>query len=211
MNKKRLLLLSLVAIGSVSACGGKVKVAIDDKPFNAEPARVVPQLQGDAAAGDSEIVVPNVEKEEPTEEAAAYSNKLLLNHKVAALFVGEQFELKGLPQALSTGDNLAFKSNDETIATVDENGMITGVAKGQTTIEVSDKDHPEVKTSVPTYVHEVLKTRQITSTVNKFKDINEDNLLEIVDHELYQKRKYKMVNGTVEETVCEHDASSGER
>ncbi len=44
--------------------------------------------------------------------------------------------------------DVTFTSNDESIATVDKNGVVTGVAKGETTITVKDSDGNTVEVTV---------------------------------------------------------------
>ena len=70
------------------------------------------------------------------------------------------------------------------------------MSNGYTSIEVSDKAHPELKTTVPVYVYADLKTRMSNNILNKLSAIEEDDLREVVDHELYQKKKYK--NGVLQ-------------
>ena len=104
----------------------------------------------------TDIIIPDVEAEENFPEAAPYSDKLLLNTRALALAVDNGSnadystkQLRGLPRALQAGNDLSFKSLDETVASVDANGNVKGLKAGHTSIEVADKAHPDVKVSVP--------------------------------------------------------------
>lgn len=163
----------------------------------------------------TEIIIPEIEAEETIDEEAPYADKLLLNRRYITVAVGAKApeaissqKIIGLQQPLSTGENLAFKVADESIATVDENGVVRGVKEGKTTIEVSDKNHPEVKTVLPVNVFSALtvlqdpddpdipadaeeKKEMVLDQITKFKAVDESGLTEIVDHELYEKTIYK--------------------
>lgn len=183
MKKNSLLLLSLVFVGSLSACNPAVELekAIKTNIFRAN----------DTA---TDIVIPEKDGEDiEIKEDAAYSDKLLLNHKFLSINVGGSDTIRGLPRPLQPANNLAFRSLDETIATIDENGVVTGVKEGVTAVEVSDKDHPDVKKNVNIYVHTELdmEKRKFNSIVSNMNKIKEDDLTEIVDYELYEKKIYK--------------------
>ena len=191
MNKK--VLLSLALVGVLSACGTKTSPSTE-----ASKNTIIDPITTD-------IVIPEKESEETIEGEGAYATKLLLNHRTIALHHNkaraesdprDTVQLQGLPQANHTGENLSFVSANPEIATVDENGLVTAISNGYTSIEVSDKAHPEVKTTVPVYVYADLKTRVATSIINKLAAVDEDGLTEVVDHELYQKKKYK--NGVLQ-------------
>ncbi len=167
----------------------------------------------------TDIVIPATEYEEDIEEEAPYADKLLLNRRYISVAVGQNAPeaitsqaIRGLPQPLQTGLNLAYKVADETIATVDENGVVKGLKEGNTTIEVSDKAHPEVKSVLPVKVFSSIalledwpeveegqelpadvkeKQEKVLGQINKLKEVDEKGLTEIVDHELYEKTKLK--------------------
>ena len=191
MNKK--VLLSLALVGVLSACGTKTS------PSNeASKNTIVDPIT-------TEVVIPTKESEETINGEGAYATKLLLNHRSIGLHhkkdraetdPRDTVQLQGLPQANHTGENLSFVSADPEIATVDENGLVTAMSDGETTIEVTDKAHPELKATVPVMVYPDVKTRQANSILNKLAAIDEDDLREVVDHELYQKKKYK--NGVLQ-------------
>lgn len=66
-----------------------------------------------------------------------------------------------------------FKSLDESIATVDETGKVSGVKKGHTQIEVSAKDGSR-KELVNVYVNEATKTNTSLSILNKIYENSQD-------------------------------------
>lgn len=205
--KNRKVLLSLALVSILSACGTKTAPSTE-----ASKNTIIDPVT-------TEVVIPTKESEETINGEGAYASKLLLNHRTIALHHNKKradsdprdtVQLEGLPQANHTGKNLSFVSANPEIASVDENGLVTAMSNGYTSIEVSDKAHPELKTTVPVYVYADLATRAATSIRNKLAAIEEDDLREIVDHELYQKKKYK--NGVLElsatwdqNLICSYD------
>ena len=177
-NTKALLLTLLIAVGTLAGCNEE-------------------QLPEEQVLPDNvDMVIPESDSEKVFDEAAAQPKGLLLNHKNVGMAVGEKYQLSGIEQAHHDGKSLTFKSANEAIATVDENGLITGIANGKTTIEVADKADPNLKIEVPVSVMELLKTRQLTSLLSSLSAINEDGLKSIVDHNMYEKRIYK--NGVLQ-------------
>lgn len=72
----------------------------------------------------------------------------------------------------ATNKSLSYASQDESVATVDSNGNVTGVKKGETTVIVSSVDKPSVTASVAVYVLDDPKVTGIvassyTTSVNK--------------------------------------------
>ncbi len=53
------------------------------------------------------------------------------------ILMGESYKIS---YSNSTGEELSWKSSDESIFTIDKNGLLTGVAEGTSTISVSTKD-----------------------------------------------------------------------
>ena len=185
LKNKLVILTSLMVVTALSACGGKAQESVFSssmRPTRPDTDMVIPQKDNEEIIKDENVVAPK---------------ELMLNHKVVGLYVGEKFQLSGLEQAYHTGDNLSFVSQDETIATVSENGEITGVKAGETSVEVADKNNPDLKVEVPIYVHaEVTSTRPRNRLVTALEEIDDSGLRSIVDHELYEKRLYK--NGVLQ-------------
>ena len=183
MKKNSLLFLSLVFVGSLTACdtvAASKNFALFNNIFRAND-------------NATDIVIPEKESEQAITEEAAYSNELLLNHKYVSMNVNGTETIRGLARALSPANELTFKSLDETVATVDANGVVTGKKEGVTAIEVSDKNHPDVKKNVNVYVHTELdmEKRKFNSIVSNMNKLKEDDLTAVVDYELYEKRIYK--------------------
>lgn len=64
-----------------------------------------------------------------------------LDKTTASVAVGDTVQLTAtIAPADATNANKSFKSSDETIATVDETGLVTGVAKGTAKITVTTED-----------------------------------------------------------------------
>lgn len=198
MKKNKLLFLSLVFVGTLTACGNDSARRLD---------RVLGINRNAGAAID--VVMPEKESETEIKEEAAYSDKLLLNHRYAAVNVAGTQSIKGVERAGSKADNLGYKIANTNIATVNEEGTVTGVASGETTLEVTDNDHPSVKVTIPVYVFPDVTGRKRDGILTKLKAIDETGLKELVDHELYEKRIYKngklhMYSGWDQNFVCSY-------
>ena len=116
--------------------------------------------QEDIGPVPSEVVIPSKDSEQDYAADKAYSDYLLLNYSNLSLAVGNakdsSAKLRGLPRALQPATNLSFTSLDPSIATVDAEGNVSAVKSGKTSIEVADKDHPDVKKLVPVSVFDEL-------------------------------------------------------
>ena len=68
----------------------------------------------------------------------------------ATIGIGKTFAIKAT--AKNTKEKIMYKSDPEAIATVDENGVVTGVAAGEATITVTvEEEKVEVKITVADY------------------------------------------------------------
>ena len=56
------------------------------------------------------------------------------------MVIGDTLELGTVKKPADATDNLAYESSDEQVATVDENGVITALAKGEITITIKGDD-----------------------------------------------------------------------
>ena len=63
------------------------------------------------------------------------SSYLTVNVADVTIPTGDTFQLKS--ETINSDNPITYKSSDETVATVDANGLVTGVADGETTILVS--------------------------------------------------------------------------
>ena len=84
----------------------------------------------------------------------------------------------------ATEKGLTFKSNDETKATVDANGVVTGVALGETTVTVASKENPSFTATVKVTVKEATSVGEV------------DSITLTIDSLGLQSQKY--ADGTVE-------------
>ena len=200
MKKNKLLFLSLVFIGTLTSCGN-------------DSARRLERAIGFYRGADAtiDVVAPAKESEKEIKEEPAYASRLVLNHRYIGLNVGNTDQIRGIERQGSKANNLSFKSNNEAIVTVDATGLVTGVAEGQTTIEVTDNDNPTVKNILPVYIMPTLAkdSRKLDGILKKLNALDESGLVEIVDHELYEKKVYK--NGVLKlysawerEAVCSY-------
>lgn len=192
MKLNKVLFLSLVSIASLAACNTKTSSTLSPSASSVPLGPVAPE--------NTEIVIPQKESETEIKGEAAFGNELLLNHRYISVTVGDEGKaissnIRGLARALSPANNLEYKIKDTNIATVDKDGNVVGVAQGETVLEVNDKDHPELKQSVPVYVFTDVRERKTKTTVNALNNVDEIGLNEIVDHELYEKSIYK--NGSL--------------
>lgn len=204
MKLNKVLFLSLVSIASLAACNTKTSsTASTEAPESSIPSSAPTSTSsvpsGPVAPENTDIVLPNKESETEIKGEAAFGNELLLNHRYISVSVGEEpsvsSNIRGLARALSPANNLEYKIKDTNIATVDAEGNVVGVAQGETVLEVSDKNHPELKQSVPVYVFSAVRQRTTKATVTALSAVDEKGLNEIVDHELYEKSVYK--NGSL--------------
>lgn len=71
-----------------------------------------------------------------------------LNVKTANIKGGETFQLVAtFTPADATNQNVVWRSDDTMIATVDENGLVTGVGDGMATITATSQENPEISAS----------------------------------------------------------------
>jgi len=156
-NKKVLFLTSLLTITALTGCGAKTSSKVDDG---------VP----------TSMIIPEASQTEAVEnDNATYPDELLVNHKVAAMIVGDTFQLEAAEQFKYDGKNVKFEVKDPTVASIDENGLITGLAGGETEIVVTDKANPDFKATVPVIVYAELDSASVagvTSGLSTYENAN---------------------------------------
>ena len=157
MKKQFLLLLSIAAISALAACDINAKPSSSSFDSSSSDSSSSSSSREDIGPVPSDIVAPTKEDEQDFVADKDYSDYLLLNYRRVTLAAGStnnnSVKLRGIPRPLQPADNLSFTSLDSSIATVDEEGNVTAVKQGETSIEVADKDHPEVKKLVPVTVY----------------------------------------------------------
>lgn len=134
-NKKVLFLTSLLAIATLAGCGTKTSSKADD----GVPTSMLFPEASEVQGYDNDNV--------------KFPEELLVNHRVAALMVNETLQLEATEQFGYAANNLKYEVKDATVATVSENGLITGLKAGETEIVVTDKNNPEFKRTVPVAVY----------------------------------------------------------
>ena len=192
MKMNKVLFLALVTVGSLSACGTKTTSSIAPATSSEQPVTtIVPSSSSTSSSSEekpsipdnTDIVIPNKDGNDiDVKEEGAYSDKLFLNRRVVGVSVNGTDKIRGIERALCKGDQLNFVSADTSIATVAEDGTVTGKKSGQTTIEVSDKNHPDVKKTVEVYVYPEVKSYIANTYLNALGAINEDDLKAVCDH-----------------------------
>lgn len=179
-NRKVLFLTSLLAVASLTGCGGGKK---SSSQVSSAPS---------SNPGPTSIVVPEANEEiEFDYTQATYPDEILVNHRVASILIDEEYQIKPMEQYKYDGSNLKYEIKDTSIASVDETGKVKGLKAGETELVVSDKNKPELNTVVPVIVNAVLPSTQAAAKEEEMSAINEDNYTKIVDYELYEKRVYK--------------------
>ena len=131
---------------------------------------------------DDEISLEEIEEEKNTVK------KIIVNNEEIKINKGRSTEVVAivLPGTV-TNREVTWETADESIATVDENGMIYGVSAGTTTIIATSVSDPEVQETIDVTINE--------STVNNTNNIN--NINNTIDKEkLYDINKDNVINGT---------------
>ena len=169
-NTKVLLFTSLLAVATLAGCGAKTSSKVDDG---------VP----------TSMIIPEASQTEAVEnDNATYPDELLVNHKVAAMIVGDTFQLEAAEQFKYDGKNVKFEVKDPTVASIDENGLITGLAGGETEIVVTDKANPDFKTTVPVIVYAELGSASVTGVTNGLKTYENANpVTEVIQYKRLAK------------------------
>lgn len=134
-NKKVLFLTSLLAVATLAGCGTKTSSKADD---GVPTSMILPEASEVQGYDNDNVKFPE---------------ELLVNHRVAALMVNETLQLEATEQFGYAANNVKYEVKDATVATVSENGLITGLKAGETEIVVTDKNNPEFKRTVPVAVY----------------------------------------------------------
>ena len=94
---------------------------------------------------------------------------IALNVKSADIKGGETFQLiVTFTPADATNQKVIWRSNDTMIATVDENGLVTGIGDGMATITATSEENPEISASAIISVEVVSDLNNIeTDTTTK--------------------------------------------
>ncbi len=98
-------------------------------------------------------------------------NGIVMDKSSGRVAVGATMQLTPAARP-SNAENkaLTFASADETVATVDENGLVTGVKAGATTITITSVENPEVQLAFALTVVDVSGPQSVAYTISAQKD-----------------------------------------
>ena len=176
-NKKVLFLTSLLAVATLAGCGTKTSSKADD---GVPTSMILPEAS---------------EVEGYDNDNVKFPEELLVNHRVAALMVNETLQLEATEQFGYPANNVKYEVKDATVATVSENGLITGLKAGETEIVVTDKNNPEFKRTVPVAVYGQVASADVLGITTALKAYeNEHPVNEVVQRKritrTFAKRPY---------------------
>ena len=155
----------------------------------------------DGNDGDGEYIEPEEEndgngdyieqEENDLEEEKNTVKKIVVNNEEIKLNKGRSAEMVAivLPGTV-TNREVTWETADESIATIDENGMIYGVNAGTTTIIATSVSDPEIQKTINVTISEstVNTVNNTINTINnnkeKLYDINKDNIVNLVDYSI---------------------------
>lgn len=150
-NKKVLFLTSLLAVATLAGCGTKTSSKADD---GVPTSMILPEAS---------------EVEGYDNDNVKFPEELLVNHRVAALMVNETLQLEATEQFGYAANNVKYEVKDATVATVSENGLVTGLKAGETEIVVTDKNNPEFKRTVPVAVYDSVASADVLGITTALK------------------------------------------
>ena len=176
-NNKVLFLTSLLAIATLAGCGTKTSSKADD---GVPTSMILPEAS---------------EVEGYDNDNVKFPEELLVNHRVAALMVNETLQLEATEQFGYAANNVKYEVKDATVATVSENGLITGLKAGETEIVVTDKNNPEFRRTVPVAVYGQVASADVLGITTALKAYeNEHPVNEVVQRKritrTFAKRPY---------------------
>ena len=161
-----------------------------------EPSSSSQPSSSSSNPGPTPIILPEPNFEDEIDNSKKnLPSEVLVNRRIVSVLIDQTFQLETLAQFGYSGKNVNFVSNDESIATVSENGLITGKASGETVVVVSDKDYPNIKTEVRVIVSPEITADEAVDLKTRAGGFSEkakaENLRAIIDHEMYVKTIYK--------------------
>ena len=125
-----------------------------------------------------------------------FEQSLTTSRDLVGLFTGETYQLRAFPEPGIPMNNLEYTSMDENIATVDKDGVITGVSQGVTKVIIRDLNRHSTGNYVEVQVVDKLKSRDAKKIYNNLDNLSKTEVVDnFVDHELYEKTIVK--NGVV--------------
>ena len=211
-NNKVLFLTSLLAVTCLVGCGSKTHKSSLPETSSSDPASSETSSSSEVSSsseassseesssssssssnpGPTPITLPEADETKEFDNTVPYyPQEILLNHRLASILINEEYQLAPIGQYKYDGSTLQYVSKDPSIVTVDETGLLKGVKAGKTEVEVSDKNNPNLKTTVPVTVNKECDEDDAAKISAALAAIDESGLNQLVDNEMYEKRVYK--------------------
>ena len=122
----------------------------------------------------------------------SFEEEIRTDVSTLALFVKDTQQIVAYPDFRTPMNNLKFISKNPAVATVDEKGLVTAIADGETEIMVRDLNRASAGKFVKVQVVTKLTTAKATTLYNTFKPYaTSENMDNFEDHEMYEKTVYK--------------------
>ena len=134
-------------------------------------------MDGQASANQSNAVGGTIadffNDVEGDQTVAVVPESLTITNKISEGFIGETYQLatETLPTN-STYKSVVFTSSNENVATINNEGLVSFISLGETTIEVYNINYPDVKDSFLVTVKNVEAT-SITSSINNLEKVDD--------------------------------------
>ena len=169
-NTKVLLFTSLLAVATLAGCGTKTSSSVND---GVPTSMIIPEASQTEAVENDNVVYPD---------------ELLVNHKVAAMIVGDTFQLEAAEQFKYDAKNIKYEIKNPEVASIDETGLITALAAGETEAVVTDKNNPEFTRTVPVVVYNELGSAEVTGVTTPLRTYeNEHPVSEVIQYKRLAK------------------------
>lgn len=168
------------------------------------------------AEGEAVITVVSTEDDTKFATCTVTVNPVLvetitLNKSTADLFIGDELEIKvlSIEPTTATLQTISWESDDETVAKVDANGLISAIGEGEATITAKADDASGVTATVVVNVSPVLPTSVSTSEAIGFKVGDASQTLEatVLPEETTNKN---VTWSSDDEAVAKVDPATGE-
>lgn len=160
---------------SVSSSGKVTAKKLYDSPDRY--ATVIASAADDGGATYKfKVYITNpVDKVEIVKEGCSYSSVVGIDLDVNDSKITLQTNLTDKAGALLTNQNVTWKSSNTKIAKIDENGVVTGLATGQVTIQATTKDGSKKTGKVKLYVGKLITSVTISDDLYSKTDIDHLN------------------------------------
>lgn len=185
------------AAGTKFESVGQQTITISYQSFNAS-------YNVNVIDGSTPIVVPDPDSTQTIDNTEkVWPDELLVNNRVVSLLQrgndeepgpSSTYQLEVLPQSGYAGNNVSFTSSDPTVASVSNNGLVTGLSSGEAVITIQDNDKADLKTEVKVYVSPEIDADAadaLKTTFNELSATEDDKITSLIDNEMYVKTVYR--------------------